>query len=162
MDSLSWRPMVPHDLGAVVALAEDLFPDHYEAPERFAERLRASPAFCRVLAPEAGAIRGYLVAYPWPLGRIPPLNKALESIAGHDAIYVHDLGVHPQAAGQGHARAAVADLVARSDGAAIALVAVNGSAPFWRAQGFREAPCPALADTLASYGADARYMIRRP
>ena len=161
MDALRWRPMVPDDLGAVVALANGLFPDHYEAPERFAERLRASPAFCRVLAPESGPIRGYLVAYPWPLGRIPSLNRPLERVGDRDALYLHDLGLHPRAAGRGHARAAVADLVTRSEGAAIALVAVSGSAPFWRALGFHDAPCPALADTLAGYGADARYLVRQ-
>jgi len=154
--------MVPDDLGAVATLAEILFPDHYEAPERFAERLRKSPAFCRVLAPDGGEIRGYLVAYPWPLGRIPPLNRPLERVEGRDALYLHDLGLHPRAAGRGHARAAVADLAARAEGAAIALVAVNGSAAFWRAQGFRDAPCPTLADKLAGYGPDARYMVRRP
>jgi hypothetical protein len=42
----------------------------------------------------------------------------------------------------------------------MSLVAVNGSAGFWRRQGFAEARVPALADKLASYGADAHFMVR--
>lgn len=162
MAALRWRAMVPGDLDAVVALADALFPDHREAPARFAERLRAAPDLCRVLAGDAGPVRGYLVAYPWPLGRIPPLNRPLsDEVGDRAAIYLHDLGLHPAAAGRGHARAAIADLVAQAGGAAIALVAVNGSAAFWEAQGFRVQPAdPALADKLAGYGPGARYMIR--
>jgi ribosomal protein S18 acetylase RimI-like enzyme len=160
--------MTTVDLAAVVELANALFPDHYEAPERFAERLRSAPDLCRVLVDEAGTVRGYRVAYPWPLGRIPPLDRPLpEEWRAGDAIHLHDLGLHPEAAGRGYARAAIADLVAEAGSKAIALVAVNRSTAFWKAVGFREAPHEApheaaLADKLAGYGADARYMIRRP
>jgi len=164
MEGLRWRAMTTDDLPAVVDLANALFPDHYEAPERFAERLGVAPDLCRVLAPGPGAIRGYRVAYPWPLGRIPPLDRPLpDGLGACGALYLHDLGLHPEAAGRGHARAAVADLVARARGQAIALVAVNCSAAFWDAQGFREAPGDAaLADKLAGYGPEARYMVRWP
>ncbi|MCJ2080929.1 GNAT family N-acetyltransferase [Methylobacterium sp. J-090] len=164
METLRWRAMVPGDLPAVVALADALFSDHYEAPERFAERLRASPSLCRVLARETGAIRGYWIAYPWPLGRVPPLNRPLpEPLADAGALYLHDLGLHPDARGHGHARQAVADLAAGANAAAIALVAVNGSSAFWAAQGFCEAPYDSVvAEKLEGYGPDARYMIRRP
>ena len=164
MEALRWHAMMPGDLQAVVALADDLFPDHYEAPARFAERLRASPALCRVLARENGPIRGYCVAYPWPLGRIPPLNRPLpKTLGAAGAIYLHDLGLHPDAVGHGYARRAVADLVVHANATPIALVAVNGSSAFWAAQGFCEATGdPALAKKLAGYGPDARYMIRHP
>ena len=165
MAALRWRAMAAADLPAVVDLANALFPDHYEAPERFAERLHVAPDLCRVLASaDAGAIRGYRVAYPWPLGRIPPLDRPLsEAWKAGDALYLHDLGLHPEAAGLGHARAAVADLVARAGDRAIALVAVNRSVAFWTALGFRDEPTgAALADKLAGYGPDARYMVRRP
>jgi ribosomal protein S18 acetylase RimI-like enzyme len=165
MGELRWRAMAADDLPGVVVLANALFPDHYEAPEHFAERLRVAPDLCRVLAcGEAGAVLGYCIAYPWPLYRIPPLDRPLpDGSADAEAIYLHDLGLHPEAAGRGHARTAVADLFIRAGRCAIALVAVNGSAAFWEAQGFREeSGDAALADKLAGYGADARYMVRRP
>ncbi|SFG84969.1 Acetyltransferase (GNAT) family protein [Methylobacterium gossipiicola] len=162
---MRWRAMAAMDLPAVVELANALFPDHYEAPERFAERLQAAPDLCRVLAcGGAEAIRGYCIAYPWPLGRIPPLDRPLpEEWRAGEAVYLHDLGLHPEAAGRGHARAAIADLVAQAGQRAIALVAVNRSAAFWAASGFREElGDAALADKLAGYGPYARYMVRRP
>ena len=43
---------------------------------------------------------------------------------------------------------------------AIALVAVNDAVGFWSHHGFVEQPAEAMAAKLASYGADARYMLR--
>jgi hypothetical protein len=43
---------------------------------------------------------------------------------------------------------------------ALTLVAVNDAAPFWERHGFEVIDPPGMADKLASYGADARYMIR--
>ena len=40
----------------------------------------------------------------------------------------------------------------------MALVAVHGSVPFWQRHGFTVVEAPALAEKLASYGEDARYM----
>jgi len=40
-------------------------------------------------------------------------------------------------------------------------VAVNDAAPFWERHGFVVIDPPGMADKLASYGADACYMIRR-
>lgn len=165
MVTLRWRAMAAMDLPAVVDLANTLFLDHYEAPERFAERLRAAPDLCRVLAcGGAETIRGYRIAYPWPLGRIPPLDRPLpEDWRTGKAVYLNDLGLHPEVAGRGHARMAVAELIAQTGDWTIALVAVNRSAAFWAAQGFREElGDAALADKLAGYGPDARYMVRRP
>ncbi len=40
------------------------------------------------------------------------------------------------------------------------LVAVNDAAPFWERRGFAVVDSPAMTAKLASYGADARYMVR--
>jgi hypothetical protein len=42
----------------------------------------------------------------------------------------------------------------------IALVAVNQAAPFWTGLGFRPRDTPDMTRKLASYGEDARYMVR--
>ncbi|WP_243912206.1 GNAT family N-acetyltransferase [Methylobacterium sp. J-078] len=156
--------MRSEDLPAIHHLARALFPDHPEDVARFAERLALGGDLCLTLAGAEGDISGYAIAYPWPLGRIPSLNRPLDGLRGAgDAIYLHDLGVHPDRSGAGHARAGLALLVGRSrmmGMGAIALVAVNASADFWRARGFTNADVdPALAEKLASYGADARYMV---
>lgn len=78
-------------------------------------------------------------------------------------LYLHDLALHPDARGQGATAAIVERLAdqARRDGwRRIALVAVNDATAFWQRVGFGIVEDPALAAKLASYGADARYMIR--
>ena len=54
-------------------------------------------------------------------------------------------------------------LAERAGGAgwpALALVAVNDAAGFWRRHGFEAREAPGMAAKLASYGPDARYMVR--
>jgi ribosomal protein S18 acetylase RimI-like enzyme len=164
MTGLAWRQMEEGDLEGVVAVARIAFPDHFERRACFEERLALFPQGCFVLA-VAEAVQGYLIAYPWPLGSVPPLDSLLGSLPDDGgAWYLHDLAFHPDARGQGHARPIVADLfgAVREMGCrTIALVAVNASAPFWRGMGF--APVtgdPALARKLANYGDEAAYMIR--
>jgi ribosomal protein S18 acetylase RimI-like enzyme len=160
----AWRSMELCDLGRVVRLADALFPDHPEDAPRFAERQARGGDLCLVLASEADALGGYAVAYPWPLDLVPPLNQPVAVLPDPGtAIYLHDLGVRPDLSGAGHARAGLALLVERARAAghtAIALVAVNGSAAFWRARGFAVRPTSeAAAAKVASYGPDARYMV---
>jgi len=156
---MRWRAMTADDLDGVVAVARVAFPDHPEDRPCFAERLALAPDLCFVLV-EGGDVAGYLVAYPWPLGSIPPLNSLLGALPEvRDALYLHDLALRPDARGSGHARTILDTLFARAGDDPIALVSVNDSAAFWRGQGFVEQP--ALAAKLASYGPGARYMVRR-
>lgn len=158
-----WRAMAPGDLGAVLAIADARFPDHPEDGERFAERLRLAPAFCSVLETGPAKVAGYLVAYPWPIFQVPPLNRPLGAVGG-EALFIHDIALDVGLEGRGLAPSALARLVAAADVAGIrtlALVAVNGTARYWERQGFSihvaEGP---LAAKLATYGESARYMIR--
>ena len=156
---MHWRLMAQGDLDGVVGVAALAFPDHPEGRACFAERLALAPATCFVLA-EGARILGYLIAYPWPLDAIPPLDTLLGFLPDRrDAWYLHDLALLPEARGGGHARAGLGLLFARAQGP-LALVAVNDSAAFWRARGFAERNAPALQAKLSSYGPQARYMVR--
>ncbi|WP_404335478.1 GNAT family N-acetyltransferase [Sphingomonas sp. MMS12-HWE2-04] len=147
--------MTAGDLDGVVAVAAVAFPDHPEGRACFAERLALAPETCFVLQGGEG-VAGYLIAYPWPLGSIPPLDTLLGSLpADRAAWYLHDLALLPEARGTGQAAAGLALLFARIGGS-IALVSVNESAAFWRSHGFVETE---LA-SLSSYGPHARYMVR--
>lgn len=162
--SPAWRPMVEGDLDGVVAVARVAFPDHPEDRACFAERLGLHPAGCFVLA-EGEAVRGYLVAYPWRTDAAPALNALVGAIpADAGTMYLHDLALSPRARGGGWTRPIVERLagLARAQGwPSLSLVAVNGAAPFWAKLGFEARDTPALRDKLASYGADARYMVRK-
>ncbi len=164
MSDFAWRPMRADDIDGVVAVARVAFPDHFEARACFAERLALFPQGCFVLA-SADGLKGYLIAYPWPLGAIPPLNSLLGALPeARDAVYLHDLALHPDMRGQGHARPIVERLAAeaRAGGVhTIALVSVNDTVPFWRSMGFAATGDAAIARKLESYGADSTYMVRR-
>ena len=159
-----WRPMRPTDIDAVVEVARLSFPDHFEDRACFQNRLALYPRGCFVLAEREGAARGYLIAYPWKAESAPPLNTVIEGLpAQPDLIYLHDLALHPEARGGGVTGAIVERLAeqATEDGwPAVALVAVNDAVGFWSRHGFVERPAEAMAAKLASYGADARYMLR--
>ena len=164
MPELNWRPMLEGDLDGVVAVARLAFPNHLEDRACFAERLGLNPGGCFVLDGAEG-VRGYLVAYPWRREAAPALNSLIGALPDDaDVIYLHDLALHPEARGGGHTRPIVERLAAQAtaDGwPDIALVAVNDAAAFWNRLGFQAVDSPAMAAKLASYGADARYMVRR-
>ncbi|MGQ3357178.1 MAG: GNAT family N-acetyltransferase [Phreatobacter sp.] len=164
MSPFAWRPMTAADLPAVSAIAAEVHPDFPEDDAVFAERQWLYPSGCRVLA-GAERLDAYVVSHPWEAGSCPPLNALL----GHlpepaTTYYIHDIALLPAARGTGAAAEIVEALKAEARGQglpAISLVAVNGSAGFWRRMGFAETSIPALAPKLASYGADARYMVCR-
>lgn len=164
-DGLDWRPMTAGDLDAVAAIAVLAFPDHFEGRDCFQNRLALNPSGCFVLAGPDGALKGYLVAYPWRGESAPALNVRLPAIPDDaEVMYLHDLALHPDVRGQGWPAPIVERLAAAARAAgwpALALVAVNDAAPFWERRGFSVIDSPALAEKLASYGPDARYMVRR-
>ncbi|MBB5711679.1 GNAT family N-acetyltransferase [Sphingomonas xinjiangensis] len=153
--------MTAADLDDVVAVAAIAFPDHPEGRACFAERLALCPQLCFVLEDEAG-IAGYLIAYPWPAGAIPPLDTLLGALPDErGALYLHDLALLPRTRRQGRAAAGITLLLERARALAasrIALVSVKASAAFWEAQGFRTVEAP--PGKLASYGDAACYMQR--
>ncbi|WP_292126816.1 GNAT family N-acetyltransferase [Brevundimonas sp.] len=162
---LSWRAMTAADLDAVAAIAAVGFPDHFEGRDCFENRLALNPAGCFVLADAGDAPHGYLVAYPWSANAAPALNTLIDAIPDDASVmYLHDLAIAPTARGGGWSRPIVERLArdARAAGwPALTLVAVNEAAPFWERHGFVVADPPGMAEKLAGYGPDARYMIRR-
>lgn len=156
--------MTADDLDAVAAIAVIGFPDHFEGRDLFENRLALNPSGCFVLSNGGGEPKGYMVAYPWRADAAPALNTLVEAIPDEAAVmYLHDMALHPDARGGGYPGVAVEALAESARGAgwpAVALVAVNDAAPFWARHGFVVRETPELAAKLASYGADARYMLR--
>lgn len=154
--------MTPGDLDAVVAMAAVCYPDHPEDRAVFAERLALFPQGCLVLDGGDGP-EGYVLSYPWHADAAPALNALVGAMPPDaETYYLHDLAILPSGRGQGHPRSALAWL---SDGPArefpaISLVSVNGTVPFWQAHGFELRDPPGMAAKLASYGADARFLVR--
>jgi GNAT superfamily N-acetyltransferase len=156
--------MTADDLDGVVEVAAIGFPDHFEGRDCFENRLGLNPSGCFVLSAEGGPVRGYMVAYPWRREAAPALNTLIDALPEDaEVMYLHDLALHPEARGGGHARPVVEALAdqARAQGwRELALVAVNDAAPERGRHGFNVHETPAMAAKLASYGDDARYMLR--
>jgi GNAT superfamily N-acetyltransferase len=165
LSRMKWRAMTAADLDAVAAIAGIGFPDHFEGRDCFENRLALNPDGCFVLAGEDGVPHGYLVAYPWTAHAAPALNTLIAAIPDDAAVmYLHDLVIDPSVRGGGWSRPVVERLAQDACDAgwpALTLVAVNDAGPFWERHGFVIADPPGMADKLAGYGPDARYMVRR-
>lgn len=162
--STRWRPMTASDLPAVNVLAALIHPGYPEDAAVFAERLRLYPPGCRVLERD-GELAAYVVSHPWVDRAPPPLNTLLGELpARPTTYYLHDLALLPGARGSGAAVEVVTSLAeqARVERLpSLSLIAVNGSAGFWRRQGFEAVPDGLPAEKLRSYGDDAQFMVRR-
>jgi len=150
-----WRAMTKEDLAAAKAVADRVHTDHPEDEAVFADRLQIHPEGCRVIEAD-GAIAAYIMSHPWRAFSPPQLNSVLGCLPeAPDTYYIHDIALLPQLRGTGAAAAVVEDVAehaGRLGLPTLSLVAVNGSAGFWRSRGFRQIEDPALAATLASYG----------
>ncbi|MBN8928277.1 MAG: hypothetical protein BGO51_19330 [Rhodospirillales bacterium 69-11] len=153
--------MGPGDLADVVRIAAAVHPPALaEAPAVFAERRDLYPAGTFLLE-VGGRPTGYVLAHPWRAGTIPPLDTLLGALpSAADCLYLHDLALLPAARGLGAAGAIVTRLAAATTHPRLALVAVGGSAPFWRRQGFLPVVSATLGAKLEGYGPNACYMER--
>ena len=155
--------MLRDDLGAVAGIAARVHVAYPEDDAVFAERLTLYPDGCFVLDSAAGLL-GYMISHPWHLGQPPSLNIMLGTLpAPASTYYLHDLALLPQARGLGAGPRIVTSLVQHASAQQhcnLSLVAVNNSSSFWRRQGFNPLQDQALADKLASYDAEACYMLR--
>ncbi len=151
----TWRQMTPADLLAVERVGAQVHASLPESAEVAAERLRLFPEGCLVTA------SGYVIAHPCRLGEPPALNSLLGALPDEaNALHLHDVALLPAARGLGLGGAAlrrVMAIAARREFAHVTLVAVHGTPPYWARSGFVVAPATVA---VASYGADARYMVR--
>ena len=154
--------MAAQDLPSLLAIADVVHPRYPEDSAVFAERLRLYPQGCLVLERSEEPV-GYIVSHPWTFGRPPALNTMLERLpADPTTFYIHDIALLPTSRRSGAAPDVVRRLTAhaRSRGIAnLSLVAVNDSVAFWRRLGFRQIEDPSLSGKLASYDAEARFMV---
>lgn len=162
--NVDWRGMTGFDLPEVERVANTVHPDYFEALEVLSERQMLYRDGAYVL--EVGdRISGYVLSHPWRFGDAPALNALIGSLPEEpDTYYIHDIAVLPLARKVGAARQMVESLIKHAIAGgfpSIALIAVNGSQPFWQKFGFAVETVDGLSQKLLSYDGDARYMVRR-
>lgn len=160
-----WREMVESDLPTIWQIASICHPSFPETDSVLSEKFYLSPCTCLVLSTDRGKPVGYLLAHPYRLQNVPPLNRLLTAIPDDaDALFIHDLALLPDFRCRGLARKAVSIVKKRAAKASfknLSLIAVNGSTGFWEKQGFRVVePSVALAEKLQAYSDDAVYMVK--
>ncbi|BBB64298.1 N-acetyltransferase [Undibacterium sp. YM2] len=159
------RTMQPADLAAVYHIQTQAYvADMVEAPTLLASRLAAAPA-CAWVAELGNQVVAYLAAYPSRFGKISALGQEFQPAQPANALYLHDMAVAPEQAGQGLARAILASALeyAAAQGWQYAcLVSVQSTRSYWQKLGF-------IAQTdldeeqqakLDSYVGPAFYMVR--
>lgn len=160
---VTWRAMTGYDLDAMAAIAAEVHPSFYEAPEVLAERLRLYRNGAYLL--EIGERpAGYVLSHPWQRGTLPALNALLQRLPEQsDTYYLHDLALLPVARRIGAASFIVEALAKHATAhgfPSMSLVAVNNSQGFWERHGFAVTDAGDLTEKLASYSDDARLMLR--
>ncbi len=156
--------MTPTDLEQVLTIQRRCYPPQYHEPlGAFENKIRQSPTSAW-LAVEAEMALAYLVTLPVDEDHFPALHAVnWQPPVRPKWLYLHDLAVDPDHRGSGAGQGLVQRAFehARASGlAGLALVAVQGSQPYWHKQGFqaRQVDHPGLLAKLRSFGADASFM----
>ncbi|PZP36679.1 MAG: GNAT family N-acetyltransferase [Roseateles depolymerans] len=165
---LSLRPLTAADLGELLALQSRCYgADYLESRASFEAKLAATEgrSTCWMAWRDREAL-AYAVALPVTEQTLPALNAPLcERVPKPELLYLHDIAVSPEARSLGLAGRLLACLAERAQDlglSRLALIAVQGSVPYWTRQGFEPWPAQgALALKLASFGVEARLMQRR-
>lgn len=160
------RPLHPNDVDSLLHVQTICYGnDFLESREVFAQRLACAHQ-CSIGVSQGSdtALQAYLVAYWSNPGKITPLNGYFAPpAASEQVLYLHDMSVLPELAGQGVARHLVQTLLGQARARGLrqaALVSVQGSQTYWERQGFSEA-CVLDAqqlNNLQTYGEGALYM----
>lgn len=162
------RPLRAADVPAVLALQAQCYEAQFlESARAFEAKLGAAAPFeSSWMAWQGERPLAYLVALPVCERSLPALDAPVVNLpVVPRLLYLHDLAVAPAGRALGLGRRLVAQIETRARALGLArlgLVAVQDSVPYWRRQGFAEpaALAPALAEKLASFGAEARWMER--
>ena len=163
--SINIRLISKHDLSAIVTIQDTCYGNElFEDASLIQRRLLSQPDSCWLAESSSGEVLAYLFSYPSCDKQVAALGSEFSRYTQAELLYLHDMAVSQNARGLGLASRLLncAERYAMQLGLSrLALVAVQGSVPYWQKQGF---VLVSLCDTaalqaLASYtGQDARYM----
>lgn len=164
--SVNIRLMQQADIPAVIALQDSCYSDAlYEPPALLAARLASATQSCWLAESSTGELLAYLFSYPSLPGKITVLATDFVVADKPEVLYLHDLAVSEQARGLGLAKLLLASAKQYAKElhlTQLALVAVQGSVPYWQKQGFvvQDNLSQDAQAALNSYtGERAQYML---
>ncbi|WP_310596543.1 GNAT family N-acetyltransferase [Aeromonas aquatica] len=146
------------DWPAIMAIQHECYHQLEPEPlEVMSNKAELAPACCWV-AERQGKVLGYLLCHPWRAHQPPPLSVPMQTLAGDEEFYLHDLAVSGEARGLGVGQRLLATALefACNEGYEhVGLVAVQDAPAFWCKQGFMPS---ATRKPLDEYGDGAVYM----
>jgi GNAT superfamily N-acetyltransferase len=135
------RPLVSADLPDLIRIdGESYAPELRESEAAFLSKLvlfRAGALGCF----DGDQMCGYAFALPWKAGTLIGVAQVLDALpADPDVMYVHDMVVAPACRRRGVASTLLGEIARVAEAlhlSRFALVAVQGSEPFWQRAGFQ-------------------------
>lgn len=166
-DQWQLRPLTQIDVPSVQQVQAECYDATFlERGEVFEQRLAcAHQCSVGVVQSQDLTLHAYLVAYWSQMGKITPFNgEFLEPETDQPILYLHDMSVRPQSAGQGLAGMLFQTVLAQAHERGVqqaALVSVSGSQAFWARYGFelQALDDPEQQAHLTGYGQQACYMV---
>ncbi|MDD7910761.1 GNAT family N-acetyltransferase [Pseudovibrio exalbescens] len=165
MDGLLWIPMSEGAVDKLAPIMQHAYPHLPDETVAFHEKRALYPNGCFVLVSEQepDVVLGYVIAHPWRLNDIPPLNETFGKLpGGSDVLYLHDVALLAQVQGVGAAHAILhkLDSLAAEEGfKQIAITAIPQAISYWQKKGFEEVHVPQLEEKLLKYGMGSKYML---
>ena len=155
-----FRKIAPADWSYIDRIQRQAYPPELQEQLSVLQRkAQLSPDTCFVYLDEAEQVSGYCLLHPCQPGIVPELDAHTDdSLLAQNHFFLHDMALARAAQGQGVAKAFVEYVVAavtEKQAQSIALVAVQGSVPFWSKLGFNRVE----NSKALSYGSQARYMV---
>lgn len=142
----------PEDYSEISDLGTKSYPDNYfEGQESFVSKMKGCPEGC--LVAELDGIVGYIISFPYSLGKPFPIDSFFEKSEDSNCWYIHDLCVSKDFRKKGIASTLAHSIIDRTCQNVFCLTAVENSEFFWNKMGFRS------FFELDYYGGKANYMI---
>lgn len=151
------------DIDEVFSLQEFVYDSSYVEPRQtFRSHLESSSSLCIVLETAASLIVGYVIAHPSDLDAIDPLSSVSVVCSKNPSVlYIHDVCLHPNFRGHGHALAMLKFIAKRkqfNNLEYLALISIKSALKFWLSLGFRPRSST-FCESINSYGFGSMYLI---
>jgi ribosomal protein S18 acetylase RimI-like enzyme len=144
------RNIKPADYDEVCDLGAKNYPqDYYEGKESFTSKIEGCYEGC--LAADLDGIIGYIISFPYKVGKAFPIDSFYEPVENPNCWYIHDVCVSKDFRKMGVAKELTNCVIRGKD--VVCLTAVMNSEGFWSSLGFRS------FFNFEYCGLDAKYMI---